>query len=290
MKNSERFKIILGAALLLSCAVNAQVPNILNYQGRVASVGKTFEGAGQFKFALVNADGSAFYWRNDGGTGASEPAASVALNVIKGIFSARLGDNSIPNMAVIPPEVFQNTDLHLRVWFNDGVHESQLLVPDARFGTAVSAEVSNSARTVALTSPSQFDFPRFQIPFGLSGNGTQSSAIATYEIPRDIKKLTNITARMRTDAQGSYAGLYGTIYLRIRQNRGTTTTVIYERSTTGGVNLAVDDPLDISLNHDGYIYNVEIFLQRYEGAGTGYGNWTGSGTLNQLVMQCQKGI
>jgi hypothetical protein len=281
--------LLLLSALLCFTTVVAQTPIILNYQGRVLSGGIPFDGIGQFKFALVNSDGSAFYWRSDGGTGANEPATSVALNVIKGLFSARLGDNSIPNMAVIPPAALQNTDLRLRVWFNDGVLESQLLVPDARFGVAVSAEVSNSARTVALTSPSQFDFPRFQIPFGLSG-GKEPSAIATYEIPRDIKKITNITAQLRTDWEGSYRGLYGTVYLRIRQNRGSTTTVLYERSTTGGVDFGVDDALDFSLNHDSYIYQVEVFLQRYEGAGPGYGNWTGSCTVNQLVMRCQKGI
>jgi hypothetical protein len=40
--------------------LRAQVPNILNYQGRVA-IGTppvNFDGSGQFKFALVNTTGS----------------------------------------------------------------------------------------------------------------------------------------------------------------------------------------------------------------------------------------
>ena len=133
--------IITILAILMAFTPNAgaQVPRVLNYQGRVASGGALFEGTGQFKFALVNADGTTFYWRNDGGSGAGEPTSTVALNVIKGLFSARLGDTSFPNMAAIPEAVFQNTDLRLRVWFNDGVKGSQLLTLDSQISAAALA-------------------------------------------------------------------------------------------------------------------------------------------------------
>jgi len=62
----------------------AQVPNLVSHQGRVAVNGVNFNGSGQFKFALVNANGSTSYWSNDGTSSAgSEPAAAVTLPVEK---------------------------------------------------------------------------------------------------------------------------------------------------------------------------------------------------------------
>jgi hypothetical protein len=70
----------LALALVLtitSTVLHAQVPGILNYQGRVA-VGDppvNFEGSGAFKFALVNANGTTSYWSNDG----TEPPPTPGL-------------------------------------------------------------------------------------------------------------------------------------------------------------------------------------------------------------------
>ena len=46
------------AALLFTGILHAQVPQFLNYQGRVAVNGVNFDGSGQFKFALVDAAGT----------------------------------------------------------------------------------------------------------------------------------------------------------------------------------------------------------------------------------------
>jgi len=42
--------VLLGVSMPL----HADVPNIINYQGRVAVNGTNFTGTGQFKFAIVN--------------------------------------------------------------------------------------------------------------------------------------------------------------------------------------------------------------------------------------------
>ena len=57
------------AALLLAAAppARAQIPQLINYQGRVAVGGVNFDGAGQFKFALV-----------DSGTNTSRQATATA--------------------------------------------------------------------------------------------------------------------------------------------------------------------------------------------------------------------
>ncbi|MEO5719888.1 MAG: hypothetical protein ABIR71_00275, partial [Chthoniobacterales bacterium] len=124
----------------------AQVPPLVNYQGRVAVDMVSFEGSGQFKFALVNTDGTLTLWSNDGtSTAGSEPANAITLPVSKGLYSVLLGDTKLLNMTPLPPAVFANPDVRLRVWFDDGVNGSQLLSPDQRL--APSAYLSDGAVT-----------------------------------------------------------------------------------------------------------------------------------------------
>lgn len=140
---------------LTSGTLHAQVPGILNYQGRVA-VGDppvNFEGSGAFKFALVNADGTTSYWSNDGtSTAGSQPTAAVTLTVTKGLYAVLLGDTALTNMTAVPASVFANDDVRLRVWFDDGVNGSQLLTPDQRIaavGYAMVAATAGVAQSVA---------------------------------------------------------------------------------------------------------------------------------------------
>src|SRR5215204_1893357 len=96
----------------------AQVPHLITYQGRVNSGGQAFSGAGQFKFALVGNSGSPIFWRNDGGSGPGEPAVAVNLPVTNGLFTVALGDTAVPGMAALPPGVFSNPAIYVRIWFN----------------------------------------------------------------------------------------------------------------------------------------------------------------------------
>jgi hypothetical protein len=106
----------------------AQVPGIINYQGRIVDNGTNFNGTGQFKFALVNNGASQTYWSNGVNT--------VSLTVSKGLYSVLLGDTTIPNMTQsVPPAVFASSDVRLRVWFNDGVSGLQQLSPDQRLAS-----------------------------------------------------------------------------------------------------------------------------------------------------------
>ena len=120
----------------LTGLTHAQVPVLLSYQGRVFSGAAAFEGNGQFKFALLNADGSVVYWLNHpDGNGDGQPDNAVTVGVTRGLYSVLLGDSSLPNMAGIAPSVFSNSSVHLRVWFNDGTSGFQQLTPDQRLGT-----------------------------------------------------------------------------------------------------------------------------------------------------------
>lgn len=246
------FALAAVALLLLSGVAFAQVPQIINYQGRVAVGAVNFDGTGQFKFALVDGGtntalaaqatavvdgvgrissvnvtngssgyisppsvsfsnppgggsgaaatavlsatgavstinvtngGSNYgtpptviiappppnyvyytYWSNDGsiflGSGNTEPVKAVPLTVTKGLYSVLLGDASLnpgsgPSniiMTPIPSGVFNNPDVRLRVWFNDGTHGSQLFAPDQRISAVGYAMMAGTVQDGSITS------------------------------------------------------------------------------------------------------------------------------------------
>ena len=161
--------LALLAALALVVTANAQVPSILNYQGRVSIGGSNYNGNGQFKFALVNADGSATYW-NNAGTTSAEPASSVSLVVTQGLYSTILGDTATANMAAIPAGVFTNNDLRLRVWFRAGTNGAFMpFAPDQRLGSAPYALAASAVRNAGATGLGSF-----------VGGGEQNTANTTY--------------------------------------------------------------------------------------------------------------
>jgi alpha-tubulin suppressor-like RCC1 family protein len=126
---------LLGLSLMIGALeASAAVPQVLNHQGRVSVGGENFHGSGQFKFALVNGDGTTSYWSNDGTSNGEhgEPSGYVTLEVNKGLYSVLLGDVALANMTVIPLEALDNDGVHLRVWFSDGSHGFQHFSPDQR--------------------------------------------------------------------------------------------------------------------------------------------------------------
>ena len=116
------FIVYFGGLLQLAAPLLAAVPQLISYQGRVVVDGVNFDSefaghSGIFRFALVNGDGSATYWSNDGSSvGGSEPIAGVSLEVSKGLYSVSLGDASgAPGMVPITPSVFANSDVRLEI-------------------------------------------------------------------------------------------------------------------------------------------------------------------------------
>ena len=147
--------LLLCAIVSVSCLMSAPrvsaVPALLNHQGRMAVNGVNFEGTGQFKFALVNGTGTTTYWSNNGtSTAGSQPTAAVSLAVVKGLYAVLLGDTALANMTALPVSVFDNADVRLRVWFNDGVNGFQLITPDQRLASAPFALVAAKAGQVLL--------------------------------------------------------------------------------------------------------------------------------------------
>ena len=153
MKTRNRF-ILAGliSTLLLPQLASAQTPSLVNYQGRVAVGTVNFEGAGSFRFALVNTAGTTTYWGSSADVAPADgvPDTAVSLTVTKGLYSVLLGDTSVANMAAIPASVWANADVRLRVWFNDGVNGNQLLTPDQRLApTSYLADASVTSAKIA---------------------------------------------------------------------------------------------------------------------------------------------
>jgi len=139
--------------LLTASPLQSQVPQLINYQGRVTVGATNFDGVGQFKFALVNTTGTTTYWSNDNSSVAgSQPLAAVQQTVTKGLYAVLLGDTTLGNMTAIPSGVFSNTDVRLRVWFNDGTSGSQLLTPDQRIAAVGYAMMAANVPDGAITT------------------------------------------------------------------------------------------------------------------------------------------
>jgi hypothetical protein len=133
-------------------AAHSQVPQILSYQGVITAAGANFNGLGQFKFALVNSNGAATFWSNDGSSASgAEPKLAVTNLVNQGLFSVELGDNSVANMTPIDPGVFTNADVRLRIWFGEGAGQSVQMTPDQRIDSVAFAMMAANVPDGAVT-------------------------------------------------------------------------------------------------------------------------------------------
>lgn len=143
--------LLLTLGLLAALTASAQVPQIINYQGRITVGGTNYDATGSFKFALVNTAGTVNYWANDG-TASGQPASGVSLAVSKGLYSVLLGDTTVSGMTTaIGSTVFANSDVRLRVWFSDGSGYQQL-TPDQRIAAVGYALVAGTVSDGAITS------------------------------------------------------------------------------------------------------------------------------------------
>ncbi len=128
-------RLFLGLALLSAPGFRLPVPGsetLITYQGLVQSGGTNFAGAGQFKFALVSGGPDIkTLWSNDGtSVSGSEPKTGVSVVVNDGLFKIIFGDANMHDMLPIKSEVFGQSGLHLRIWFNDGANGFSQLIPD----------------------------------------------------------------------------------------------------------------------------------------------------------------
>jgi len=138
-RHSIPFKLFfLTIFLVFGVTVNqevfAQAPLMVNYQGKIEMTGVEYNGPSYFKFSLIDntSSPSTNYWTNDGSivTAGVVPTSAVSLPVTSGLFTVKLGDTSLSNMASLASSVFANSTMYLRVWFSADGTVFELLVPD----------------------------------------------------------------------------------------------------------------------------------------------------------------
>lgn len=199
LRSTARFAVLTVSLCSAVIPAPAAVPQLLNHQGRIAVNGTNFEGVGQFKFALVNSTGSTTYWSNDGtSTAGSQPTAAVSLPVVKGLYAVLLGDTALANMTTLPTTVFENADVRLRVWFNDGTNGFQHITPDQRLASApfaMNAAQAESVPDASITSA--------KIASGLTLAGTTTG---TFSGSLNGNASTSTTAGSATHFTGSLLG------------------------------------------------------------------------------------
>jgi hypothetical protein len=148
--NAPRYLWIAAWLAVAVPATQSQVPQAITYQGALSAGGNPFSGAGLFKFALVNSNGTATFWSNDGSSvGAGQPNQAITNLVTRGLFTVLLGNT---NMQPVSPSVFTNSDVRLRIWFDDGTNGFALLSPDQRLTSSGFAMMAAGVPYGAVTS------------------------------------------------------------------------------------------------------------------------------------------
>jgi hypothetical protein len=179
------------------------VPALLNFQGRIVIGGVSYNGTGQFQFALVDNTGTNTFWSNDG-TSASggEPSAAISLPLTNGLYAVVLGDTNVSGMSQpIDPNTFTNGDVRLRVWFNDGTHGFEQLSPDQRIvaaGYSLVAQTANSLSGVISSA---------QLPGNVA---TTNFVTAQGYVTASVTNGLATTAYVNTLTNGGMAVTWGT--------------------------------------------------------------------------------
>ena len=140
--NYQKMFISVALITVFLGATAGAVPLMINYQGKINVSGTPFDGTGYFNFAIMDETGSTQYWSNDGN---DPPTTDVSVSVNNGLYHVILGYTD--GMNEIPATVFENDNLHLRIWFDDGTSGSELLAPDQRIvsaGFSLKAEDADS--------------------------------------------------------------------------------------------------------------------------------------------------
>lgn len=146
---------ILTLLAILSGLVAAATPTLLPYQGRLELNGALYEGAGHFKFALLDTSGDVL-WVNGGSQVLGQPPVEADINALSlavsdGFFSVLLGGTT-----PIESSIFSVHDnVSLRVWFAETPAGPFAQLPnDTRFLPApyahTAAEVEALSSSVVL--------------------------------------------------------------------------------------------------------------------------------------------
>jgi len=253
-----------------SRGVGSGVPLQINHQGVVQSGGIRFNGAGLFRFAIVDPDTSNQVWTNDGTSmpGPGTPTAAVSVTVTNGVYSVALGDTALANMTAVPSSIFSDDNVVLRIWFDDGTNGVQQLTPDHPLST------SPYAFRAAVVSAAE----------GLNRPGTSTAAV-TVDASGNVGVGTGSPGgRLHvSDADTGGGGA-----LSIIETTGapglTSASLAFHRSGVEKKVFAIDGVDDLTIHQgDGSNSTIanRLFIKMFEATGfTFFGGKVGLGTVN----------
>ena len=125
------------------------------------------------------------YWNNDGSSG-SQPESAVSVGVTNGLFTVILGNTALANMTAVPVAIFNEPNLQLRIWFNDGVNGFAALSPVQNLTpTPYAVQALNASNVLGTVSADQLTgslpvsqlsgtVPLSQLPGAVLTNGESS--------------------------------------------------------------------------------------------------------------------
>ncbi len=234
MRRASRFLISLIVLLVILVApvggaapaapLAAAAPTVVSYQGQVKIGGTTYDGAGYFKFAIVDGTG-VVQWSNAPMSG-DQPNAAVNLTVSKGLFNVLLGDTTLTNMTqALTSAAFTGAERYLRVWFSSTGSGFVVLSPDRRIAAVPYALRAEKEGNVITVAKSGGDFTSVQAaldsitdagaanpylirvaPGVYDGRVTMKSYVDIEGSGEAVTKLTRTT-----DYYSSQSGGYGTL-------------------------------------------------------------------------------
>lgn len=139
---SAIFYLILCLGIISGQSKTIAIPSLINYQGVINVDGTAFTGTGLFRFQLVDS-GGAHLWSNDGN---NPPTITVSIEVENGLYDIQLGQSLA--MEPIVGSIFNNDEIYLRIWFDDGINGPELLIPDQRLTSVSFAMKAGNAETL----------------------------------------------------------------------------------------------------------------------------------------------
>ena len=170
-----------SGAVLVAQISGGVVTNVV-----VSSSGSGYTSAPSIQFSGPPAT-YASLWSNDGtSVNGSQPSAAVVLGVTNGLYSVLLGNTTVGNMTALSATVFTNSDVRLRVWFNDGLNGFQQLTPDQRIAAVgyalMAGTVPDGSITASKLAPGAGGSLTTQIP---ATTNIQTAANSSYILTND---------------------------------------------------------------------------------------------------------
>lgn len=127
---------LIVVILTVSCIFASSVPQIITFQGRLTSGGAPVKGSKSMRFAIVDNNNNVV-WQN-------HSSASISVPVNNGVYTVKLGDTSISDMApILLDNIDQGLTLNIRVWV-----EGEQLVPDITLGSVPYSMLAKQAETI----------------------------------------------------------------------------------------------------------------------------------------------